>query len=339
MPTIILVDTSLSMSRPISDESFSRLTLAKEGLESLFSYFEQVFPLEYIGLMSFSSTCVLINPFTREHSELRESLKLISITDRTNFHSALVSLTDVVIKEWGVFVPIQVILITDGLIANPSNEQECFCFPFPCQLHVICIANEDEDTNIDKIAKFTGIDNSYIYTPSTLNKVTSESVRDCFLSLAKTVFYPYTGVLKCGHLQCDFSLSPSPRMTQTTLDIASQPNHRFTNPYAVKDFPCELIICGFVDIGVLLAPAVYSKHFLIDAETTQDGLNKLLKTLQQETEVNENGTDKTSINSKPSFRVLLHGSLKCEAKVALVQLRYVYVCYHEKQYFNGFFKQ
>lgn len=325
MPTIILLDTSLSMSRPASNEnSVSRLSLAKEGLETLLAYLEKVFPLEYVGLMSFSSVGVLVTPFTRDHSELRDSLQSITINDRTNFQSAVEILTDVVMKEWGMFVPIQVILVSDGLItiSNPPSEQEVICFPFPCQLHVVCIAAKDEVTNIDKLAKLAGLDPSNIYLPST-PKVSSEIIRESFLSLAKNVFHPYTGVLKCGHLQCEFSLSPSPRMTQTTLNIASYPNYKFSNPYILKEFPQELFICGFLDISVLLAPEVYSKHFLIDSEMTQESLNKLLKTLQQENELTEDETEKSSNYSKPSFRVLLHGSLKCESKVAVVQLRYV----------------
>ena len=83
------------------------------------------------------------------------------------------------------------------------------------------------------------------------------------------------------------------------------------------EFPTELVICGFLDMNMLSVPAVFSKHFVIDAEITQDKMGKLLKSLLEDNEIPEEISDEVS---KPSFRVLLHGSLKCESKAAVIQL-------------------
>lgn len=112
MPTLVLLDRSLSMNRPIhnndDDSCTTRLSLAKEGLQTLFAYFETVFPSEYVSLVSFSSDCQLMYPFSKYHKEIREALDLVTSEDRTDLSSALHFVTDTVSKEWGMFVPIQV---------------------------------------------------------------------------------------------------------------------------------------------------------------------------------------------------------------------------------------
>jgi hypothetical protein len=300
------------MNRPVTNEHAStRLALAKDGLDSLIIYFQRVFPLEYVGLMSFSSACVLLNPFTRDHAELHDSLSTVSVNDRSNFYTALETLTEVVIKEWGLFVPIQVVLVTDGLLSVrcPLDGQEVFPFPFPCQFHIVPIATKNETTYLNDIVKFIGLNNSSVFFPQESKQLSSQVIQESFRSMAKCVFHPYSGLLTCGHLHCNFSLSPSPKMTQTILSIARNSHHKYINPYVVKDFPGEMVICGFLDINVLLAPAVYSKHFVIDSEISEDDIEKAFK--EGSHQANEDGSSiKTANSNKPSFRVLLHGSLK-----------------------------
>ena len=337
MPTLLLLDRSLSMKRPASTEvPVSRLSLAKKGLETLLSYLEAVFPSEHVGLVSFSSTPQLISPFTRDLSEIREALESVSVEDRTDFPAAIQFLTELVPKEWGMFVPVQVVLVSDGLLGGGvSNAIDSpYCFPFPCQFNVLFISNEEELRQID-VNQLESFSRSIDVLPSSIivskgTKLTQETVTESFLRLAKTVFFPYDGILKCGHLQCHFTLSPSPRMVHTSSPISTDHRHRFLNPYSVTEFPSEVKICGFIDLGVVSAPAVYSKHFLIDNEFSQPNkLEKFAKKLmgakgkEGDGEEEENGgeeREEENMSAKPSFRVLLHGSLKCEAKVAIVQL-------------------
>ena len=322
MPTVVLLDKSLSMKRPLSTtgDSKTRLELAIDGLEKLFTYFEQVFPLEYVALLAFSSTCELMVPFTRDHSELREALSSVSVIDITDLTVAMESFIEMVTKEWGMFVPVQLILVTDGILGLRKSPNT-FSFPFPCQLNVVCVATRDELTSphhnkLDRISQLLCIPTSDIVVPNG-TKLSRESVREAFFELCKTVFYPYNGILRCGHLQSNINLSPSPRMTQSISKLATDPQHSFDNPYVITEFPTELLICGFLDMNILSAPAVFSKHFLIDAESTQDKMGKLLKSLLEDNEIPEETNDEVS---KPSFRVLLHGSLKCESKAAIIQL-------------------
>ena len=118
MPTIILLDASLSMLRPVehgrrncketvlqdkisngnsnldrlsddkcggdddegnidvtnnelSNSGIQLMTLAKWGIDKLLSHFEQIYKLEQVAVLSYSSQCELVAPFTRDIAEVR----------------------------------------------------------------------------------------------------------------------------------------------------------------------------------------------------------------------------------------------------------------------------
>ena len=111
MPTLVLLDASLSMLRPvdcgrrehhelrkkityneaningifdntrpgnglestkeISTNSVQLMDLAKWGIDKLLLHFEQAYKLEQVAVLSYSSQCDLIAPFTRDISEVR----------------------------------------------------------------------------------------------------------------------------------------------------------------------------------------------------------------------------------------------------------------------------
>ena len=56
MPTIVLLDVSLSMARPVpvqdSGETYSRLQLAIHGINTLLDYFNTYTKLEFVSLVS-----------------------------------------------------------------------------------------------------------------------------------------------------------------------------------------------------------------------------------------------------------------------------------------------
>ena len=319
MPTVLLLDKSLSMKRPVSTGNVTetRLSMAKSGLSVFLTYMENTFPLEQISFMTFSSTCNIIVPFTRDHLELKESLNDITVGDKTDVCNALKTVIDSVVKEWGVFNPVQIVLITDGTLGM-DRQQTALCFPFPCKLHMLLMAVKEDfhkfNEQVESLCQMMNTSPDNLLSPTIINK---ESVRKMFLQLCQTHYRPVTSTLKCGHLQSKISFSPSPLMTQSFHDVATSPQHIFKNPYTITEFPLEMNICGFLDVGCLSAPSVYSKHFVIDADPDVAKANRLVKVLLEDGNLEE---EKRHEAEKPSFRVLLHGSLKCESKVALVRL-------------------
>ena len=74
MPTVVVMDVSLSMTRPVSLESseeFQRKNLAVHGLTMLFEHMAANYRLEFTSLVAFSSLWELLVPFTRDYNTLQ----------------------------------------------------------------------------------------------------------------------------------------------------------------------------------------------------------------------------------------------------------------------------
>lgn len=140
MPTVILMDVSLSMTRPVSlegNEDFQRKNLAVHGLNMLFEHMASNYRLEFTALMAFSSLWELLVPFTRDYNALQVSVLPLMVTvlffffffevitilqllhlqealsnlddyDKTCVESALQGVNSVVQQEWGNACPCQV---------------------------------------------------------------------------------------------------------------------------------------------------------------------------------------------------------------------------------------
>ncbi|XP_069851147.1 ral guanine nucleotide dissociation stimulator-like isoform X3 [Dipodomys merriami] len=74
MPTVVVMDVSLSMTRPVSiegSEEYQRKHLAAHGLTMLFEHMATNYKLEFTGLVVFSSLWELMVPFTRDYNTLQ----------------------------------------------------------------------------------------------------------------------------------------------------------------------------------------------------------------------------------------------------------------------------
>lgn len=74
MPTVVVVDVSLSMTRPVSvegSEEYQRKHLAAHGLTMLFEHMATNYKLEFTALVVFSSLWELMVPFTRDYNTLQ----------------------------------------------------------------------------------------------------------------------------------------------------------------------------------------------------------------------------------------------------------------------------
>lgn len=275
--------------------------------------------------MAFSSACEMLSRFTRSKADILEQLEEVVTEDRTDLCSALRFMISTVTKEWGAFVPIQVILVTDGIVGmTQALDRDTICFPFPCQFHIVCLdVMAGDDSGVDNLLANTDLNPENIFLPpSDAKQLTGGSVREAFLLLAQVHYKPHNGVLKCGNLQSNISLTPTPKMSLGQFNIAVHPTRRFPSPYHDYNFPSELNIVGFFDVSSVSAPPVYSRHFVLDMNTSDDQFQKIVAKLKDDnSEANLLTPTDPDIMTKPSFRVLLHGSLKCDSKVALIQLR------------------
>ena len=72
MPTVILLDTSLSMSRKISGES--HLDIAQRGINQFSQLLEKKQPLEKLALLTFDTDIKILHDFTKDHNSFRSSM-------------------------------------------------------------------------------------------------------------------------------------------------------------------------------------------------------------------------------------------------------------------------
>ena len=339
MPTIVLLDTSLSMRRPTgkTNQEYSRHDLACRGIEWFFNYLEKYFPYEYTSFHTFSSTCETLQTFTRDYKQLKEKLTDIGFHDRTDLHAALTVIVDFVVIEWGSFVPCQLLIVTDaspGVKHQPDDLKKLQTnLPFSCKLNVVCIATQEElvqsslltsMNSVQRLCDTVGIAQSDIFIPG--NPLSAESVKIAFKQLVKTHFQPFSSMLKCGHLHSRVGLTPSPSMYKTNANIVVGPDYEFPRlDISFKDieFPQEMTVCGFLDSSCIPAPPHYSRHFVLDPEEDKRSSEMDLKSPSNPVAPASENISETK-KCMPSFRVLLHGSLKFESKTALLKLGYVH---------------
>ncbi|KAF7239521.1 Integrator complex subunit 14 [Varanus komodoensis] len=165
MPTVVVMDVSLSMTRPVSiegSEEYQRKHLAAHGLTMLFEHMATNYKLEFTALVVFSSLWELMVPFTRDYNTLQEALSNMDDYDKTCLESALLGVCNIVQQEWGAAIPCQVVLVSDGSLGigrgslrqslatlSQRGESSRFPlpFPFPSKLYIMCMANLEELQN------------------------------------------------------------------------------------------------------------------------------------------------------------------------------------------------
>ncbi|XP_041705910.1 integrator complex subunit 14 [Coregonus clupeaformis] len=329
MPTVVLMDASLSMTRPVSlepcSEELQRKNLAVAGLTMLFEHMATNYRLEFTSLVAFSSLWEQLVPFTRDYNILQEALSNLEDYDKTCLESALHGVSNVVQQEWGHACPTQVVLVTDGslgigkgslrhslqtLKGRPEDKKFPLPFPFPAKLFVMCIANAEElqmtDTmdNLEQLLQLNGGDGQ-IFTME--GQLCLKSVQSMFGRLIDAAYSPFPAVLRCGNLASDVQVFPRPEPVFLDEEIDPMPRHILT----------DLEIVGFIEIGDISSPPVMSRHLVLPI-----AVNKEVDEVGPGT--TEEQEEETSANQQagkaPNFCVLLHGSLKVEGMVALVQL-------------------
>ncbi|KAK5647372.1 hypothetical protein RI129_002264 [Pyrocoelia pectoralis] len=323
MPTVLLLDVSLSMIRPVQiseNVEISRKYLAIQGINTFLDCLSVHSRLEFIALVAFSSLHEERCPFTRDYNALKLELQKLEDYDKTSIESALQGVNQMVLGEWGNNSACQIVLITDGNSGvGPMSLSESFStlnhrnasnpfplpFSFPAKLHVVCIAPPD-DPNLMKskplyqrLVDMAGYNGSLSVPDGGLNEV---SVVTMFQKLAEEMYTSFRGTLKCGNLESRIILSPAPIPYIKVTDFDSQ-------TYVLS----ELIeVCGYIPISDVGSPMAISRHLILPTSN----LGKENVPLNMEIDLTED--DATEEGKIPSFCVLLHGALKVENMSALV---------------------
>lgn len=329
MPTVIALDVSLSMSRPVvipdCTEEYQRKHLAIHGINSFLDYLSSNFKLEFTSLLVFSYLWEQLVPFTRNYESIKSALNNVEEYNKTCIEAALTGVSSVVTEEWNSVTPSQVILVTDGKTGighrslknsletwdqREASGEDKFPLPFkfPCKLHIMLISNpNDPDLKssfplFEKLIEING-QGGEVCVPD--NALTLQSVEAMFTRLQEKYFKPYNGMLKCGNFKCSIQLFPPPDPYNVVEEFEE----------VHQEVGSCLEILGFVDIADVASPQALSRHLVLPLPS------KDTKTADNDSENKKEEEEATQEDGKiPSFTVLLHGSLKVEGMVALAQV-------------------
>lgn len=111
MPTVIILDTSLSMCRPVltshPSESLKVKDLAIHGLSRLLDYMTNNCKLEYAALMTFSSCPDALVPFTRDFESIKVASASAEFYKNARILEVLDAVQHLILKKWGASVSCQ----------------------------------------------------------------------------------------------------------------------------------------------------------------------------------------------------------------------------------------
>ncbi len=91
MPTIILLDASASLLRPAdaADPSTTRQDVVQRGVLHFLQCLEKMHEFEPIALLTYSTSCRVVVPFTTNHAELRKALYEVTVQSAGRVMNAL----------------------------------------------------------------------------------------------------------------------------------------------------------------------------------------------------------------------------------------------------------
>lgn len=369
MPTLVLVDTSLSMLRLAShdDHGSQRKQLAEEGIGRLLEHLRTNFPLEFSSLMAFSSDCDLIVEWTRDYDMLTAGLISLGVGDKTNLLPALKKAGGCCLSEWGVSAPCQIIVVTDERLFLSYGQESIsllpeigrYCFPFPCKLHFVILMSSDDVKPEDLLsAKDLGnrlcepLGSSYVHIPT--DALNMSSVSEMFQKLIDSHYVPFSGELRCGGLKSKISLVPPPMKMRPGDWMDQQNPDSLESNDDEANFPKIIEICGFMHVTDLSGVPIMSRHLVLDDPSLAQRLTDHAKSddnpntsgikletsggrkaaiagnvggtrglgirLEKPDSTGLTGSERADYGKTPSFRILLHGSLKVESMAALANI-------------------
>ena len=282
MPTLICIDVSLSMERKAAEDTLLGHSLA--SLKTFFTNLQNVVPNEFIEIITFSHTATVLVEFTKNSTELINSLSEIECHDRTCIKDVM----ELCLKEsqlWNVITPTHIIFITDK-IPNALDEP-LEGFPYGCSMSLVALTPTTDVNN--KAQAFLSSCNlkGKLFPGPVLGK---DSVDRIFENIMLDNYSKFEASLWFGHQSTNVVISPSPDINHLA-GITLKPTP--------KTFPTTLRIHGFLPATDLHNPPYVSRHVLLHS-----GPRSPVKV-----------TSKT-----PDLRVILNEGLRAKDCVALVDL-------------------
>jgi len=331
MPTVIIVDNSLSMGRLVGkkereykpstpkspqetitiDDDVELRHLAIQGISFLLDQIETNCRLEHVALLQFSSLCELTVPFTRDIDQVRSKLSTISCQDKSLLEVGLQGVSGLIMDEWGASVTVNLVIVTDGSLGHgPHSLQNLISvgpvelklpLPFPCAVSVVCLADKTLNKEIKKVKTayenlFTKLGvptemGSFHQIDGVLNHKSTEQV---FKEVSDLHYKQWCGKLELGvDMVTRVQLCPPPKNFSKVRDFE----------VVKRELTEVLVVKGFLALSEISSPPVYSRHLMLP--TLPSNLSK---------------DSKEDDSKTPNLCVFLHGALKVENMCCVVEV-------------------
>eukprot|EP00051_Salpingoeca_urceolata_P001867 m.44730 g.44730 ORF g.44730 m.44730 type:complete len:462 (+) comp11730_c0_seq1:173-1558(+) len=293
MPTLIMLDCSLSMARRVpascgvgSAESAvptTRFDLAKAAVQALLDYLLATLPWEYCALASFSSSCRVLEDFSTEanYLEMKRQLSLLGIEDKTLIDVALSTASKAIQDHFGRETPCQLVLVTEARGLQGSTFSSELVFPFPVKLQVIALSHPADQADHTALRTLASRNSGGLYEIDVSQG--SSGIAAAISQLTSDHFRPFDGTLEFGALASPVRLYPPPS------SLAG---------FGTMALPSCLRVVRFIASKDLASPAILSRHVVVPPHTQSDAVKI----------------------SAPDFRVVLYTALRQQEAVALVDL-------------------
>lgn len=339
MPTAILVDSSLSLARPLGvnssnngkeNESTNRKELLQRGVLHFLQVLEEHHPLEYTSLISFSSSSKIMCPFTRDYATLKSSLYDLKLQDKSLLDVGLTEALLHISDTWGTDCPaVQIIIVVDAHTGCVNTNQEFSSvidsvLSVPVKIHVVAFGSSVEgllltsSNGLSQLINHQSQDqtrHSFNYeqmkllqTIATKTMGTFQFVqlphnshmwKHSFDQISSNHYSNFTGTLVCGHLSSPISLYPNPN---SIFGV-----HQNLEKVLV---PSTISIVGFIPTRKLSCPPSTSRHVILPSTDSSSQLSLGSST---------NGSETNSTNDT-ALCLLLNECLKSERMTALITL-------------------
>ncbi len=130
MPTVILLDNSLSMCRNVTNHSDPTTTtrqISHQIIQRLVDHISQNEKTEHLALVAYSSTAQILSDFTTDYAKISDSVANLVPGDIACLEEGLNKVSDLVINEFACFTNIHILLITNDSEQLHANSVKTIC--------------------------------------------------------------------------------------------------------------------------------------------------------------------------------------------------------------------
>lgn len=150
MPTVLLLDLASSLGRTVAPD-LTRQDLVQRCALHFLRALEELQPHEQFSLMTYAAAANTAVSFTRDHSLLRSALYDVQLHEgNTQLEVGLRGAFDLIEQKWGLEVPAQVVVFTDGVSGNVQQLLAVRTLA-RVRVHLVAFGSKSEMNNADAL--------------------------------------------------------------------------------------------------------------------------------------------------------------------------------------------